>query len=176
MIKRFERFGHTPVSVYHGAGGRPAKDRIDLLSSMGYEVLYPFIDFEKEWDLDRCKSLFQRELNSIKDVDILVGFSLGGYLAYLLAKHTGKDLILVNPSLDRSKSLLKVREFDVEDMNNLGKVEVFFGENDTLIPKESQIDFLNKNNINFTQYIVKDMEHRTPINKFEEIINRSSIL
>jgi hypothetical protein len=181
MIKKFESFEHKTIAVYHGLGGRPAKDRIDLLKSFGYDnIIYPYINFEKEWDLDRCKSMFQRELENVKDADVIVGFSLGGYLAYLLAKHTGKDLVLVNPSLDRSKSLLRVKDFDVDDVSNLafasGKMEVFFGENDTLIPKESQIDFLNENGINFTQYIIKGMEHRTPIDKFEEIINRSNIL
>lgn len=177
MIKKFENFEHKIIAVYHGLGGRPAKDRIDLLKSFGYDnIVYPYINFEKEWDLDRCKSMFQRELENVKDVDVIVGFSLGGYLAYLLARHTGKDLVLVNPSLDRDKSTLRVKDFDVEDVNNLGKIEVFFGENDTVIPKESQINYLNENDIKFSQYIIKNMEHRTPIDKFEEIINTSTIL
>lgn len=179
MIKKFENFEHKTIAVYHGLGGRPAKDRIDLLKSRGYEnIIYPFINFEKEWDLDKGKSLFQRELNNIKDVDVIVGFSLGGYLAYLLAKATGKDLVLVNPALDRSKSTLRIKDFDIENIsNNLRKVEAFFGENDKVVLMDDQIDFLKTNSPRVTMvHVIKGMEHRTPIDKFEEIINDSKIL
>jgi predicted esterase YcpF (UPF0227 family) len=165
------------VLVYHGLGGSPASDRIDLLESLGYKVIYPHIEFEKEWDLDKCKSLFQRELNNAEKSDIIIGFSLGGYLAYLLANASGKNLVLINPALNREKSALNIKNFDIDQYpNNLGEVEIFFGANDIVVPMNDQVNFLKSNNINSSNHIISNMEHRTPINKFQEIINISKFL
>jgi len=38
MIKKFKNF--KSIAIYHGLGGAPANDRIELLNSMGFNIIY----------------------------------------------------------------------------------------------------------------------------------------
>ena len=115
MIRKFEAFNRKSIAVYHGYGGEPSSDRIRFLESVGFSTIhYPYIDFDEEWELDKCKSIFERELKSLKKIDILIGVSLGGYLAFELAGNLSKDLVLINPALDRKKTKLDIKFFDIK--------------------------------------------------------------
>ena len=177
-VKKFSRFHNKSIAVYHGLGGEPATDRIELLKSIGFKnIIYPHINYELEWDLDMCKSLVERELLKTLNVDVVMGFSLGGHLSYILSEKTGKDLVLINPALDRSKTKLRIKYFDAElpSTNPNNDVEVFFGENDNTVPMAPQMEIL-KNKERITSFIIRGMEHRTPIDKFAEIVQKSNIL
>jgi predicted esterase YcpF (UPF0227 family) len=177
------------VVVYHGFGGSPssipkakpnmffrATDRVEYLDSIGYNVIYPHIDYEMEWSKDRCLSLFKKQLIITKNSDIIIGISLGGYIAFELSGYLSKDVILINPAIDRTKTKLNIKEFDIDRISNYGKIEVFFGENDNVIENSITIDYLNRKSINFDYSIIKNMEHRVPIDKFKDIINKSKLL
>jgi hypothetical protein len=177
MIKKFDQMPNKRVAVYHGLGGGPNPERISYLKSLGYRnIYYPFIDFEDEWDYDKGKSLFYSEVNALKNVDIIIGFSLGGYLAFELAGYLSKDLILVNPAIDRSKTKLAIKSFDIEPKRNFKKVEVFLGTADALIDKNIPINYLKELNIKADISMVEGMEHGTPINYFMDIVNKSKLL
>ena len=178
MIKKFyEMESGKSIAVYHGLNGEPNPERIAYLKSVGYnEIYYPFIDFESEWEKDMGKSLFERELGLLRGIDLIVGFSLGGYLAFELAGHLSTNLILVNPSLDRSKTKLEIKSFDIPVKREFSKVEVFLGSDDILIDKNVTLNFLKSQNIKSDITIVDGMEHRTPINYFREIINKSKLI
>ena len=89
------------VVMYHGLGGTPAGTTKRVLNQHGLGVLFEFFDYEKEWVKDHGKSMFEKELKKIEKTDLIIGNSYGGYLAYQLSKATGKDLLLINPALDR---------------------------------------------------------------------------
>jgi len=177
MIKKFETFNGKSIAVYHGYRGEPATDRIDFLKSVGFsEIYYPHINFDKEWKFDKCKTLFEREVKSIEDVDILIGISLGGYLAFELSGYTSKNLVLINPSLDRNKTKLDIKFFDIKSMRNFGKIETFLGSEDKLIDKRITLQFFEENKIKSDVKIIDGMEHRLPLNYFKEIYNKSNLL
>jgi hypothetical protein len=177
MIKKFETFNGKSIAVYHGYGGEPAPDRIKFLESVGFsKIHYPYIDFDGEWELDKCKSLFERELESLKNIDLLIGVSLGGYLAFELAGYLSKDLVLINPGLDRNKTKLDINFFDIEPMRKFGKIETFLGSEDKLIDKLITLQFFEENKINSDIKIIDGMEHRLPLNYFIEIYNKSKLL
>jgi hypothetical protein len=178
MIKRFDEIEKgKSIAVYHGLGGQPAPDRIEYLKSIGFtEVYYPYIDFEEEWLKDKCKSIFQRELRNLRGIDLIMGFSLGGYLAFELGGQLSTNLILINPALDRGRTKLDIKSFDIDSKRNFGKIEVFLGSDDTLIDKNTTLDFLKKERINSEITIIEGMEHRTPMNYFREIINKSKLI
>lgn len=174
---KIKKFNEKIISLYHGYGGSPSYDRVECLEEIGFtNIISDYIDYDYEWEIDECKSLFQRELIRSKNSDVIVGFSLGGYLAFELAGVLSKDLILVNPAIDRSITRLDIKSFDIEAKSNFKKVEVFFGENDTLIDKNVTIRYLHRKRINFNYYIIDGMAHRTPIEDFVEIINTSNLL
>lgn len=177
MIKKFETFNRKSIAVYHGYGGEPSPDRIRFLESVGFsKIHYPYIDFDEEWELDKCKSLFRRELKSLKNINTLIGVSLGGYLAFELAGNLSKDLVLINPGLDRNKTRLDIKFFDIKPMRNFKKIETFLGSEDRLIDKSITLQFFKENKINSEIRIIDGMEHRLPLNYFEEIYNKSKLL
>jgi len=162
--------------IYHGLGSRPAISRTQLLNKAGYSVISELFDYDSEWDLDEGKSLFESQLEIAKDVDLIIGISFGGYLGYKLSKATGKDLILINPALDRAKSKSMIKEFDIPDYNLPSNIEVFFGEFDTSVPKEYAMEYFKNKGEDFRYHIVKDMNHRVPDNYFKHIIFNSFLV
>ena len=110
-----------------------------------------------------------------KNIDVVVGFSLGGYTAFELAGYTSKNLILINPAIDRSKTLLDIKVYDVPFKRNFGNVEVFLGTEDTLINKNWTIDYLKKLNVDANIYLVKGMEHDTYLEEFDQILDNSKL-
>lgn len=175
-LKMFENFKSSKsVAVYHGYKGDPNPLRIDYLKSLGYEdIYYPHIDYDREWKKDKCKSLFERELKMIKGKDLIIGFSLGGYFSFELAGHSSTDLVLINPALDRSKTKLDVTFFDISTKRNFSRIEAFLGSNDTLIDKNDTINYLENFECDIT--IIEGMEHRTYIEYFKEICNKSNLI
>lgn len=162
--------------LYHGLGSQPALSRTQLLNKAGYNVISELFDYDAEWDLDEGKSLFEKQLEVVKNVDLIIGISFGGYLGYQLSKATGKDLILINPALDRAKSKSLIKDFDIPEYNLPSNIEIFFGELDTTVPKQYCIDYLNRNNEPFEYHILEDMSHKVPDNYFKEILFRSKLI
>lgn len=176
MIKKFDSFNTKKVLILHELGGEPSQEKAEVFEKRGYEVVFPHIDYFKEWEKDKCKSIFNRLLNISKDVDLIVGQSLGGYTAFLLSNILNINTILINPSLDRSKTKLDIKNFDLgfDIKYNNPNIEIYFGKLDTLIPMEITKNFLKENNLKYKQIIISDMEHRSPADKIEEILNISN--
>lgn len=178
LIKKFESFNPKTVLILHGLGGAPSNDKSIIFEKRGYDVIFPHIDYEKEWDKDMCKSMFNKLLNDSKNVDLIVGQSLGGYTAFLLSNILNVDTILINPALDRTKSKLKIKEFDL-DFNIKHRnpnIEIYYGELDNLIPKEVTHQYLIDNNIKCKEYVINDMAHRSPAEDIYRILNISSFI
>jgi len=162
--------------LYHGLGSKPAISREQLLNKAGYKVISEQFDYDLEWDVDQGKSLFETQLKVVENVDLIIGISFGGYLGYNLSKATGKDVILINPALDRAKSQSVIKEFDIPAYNLQSKIEIFFGEFDTSVPKEYAHDFLKAKGEEYTSFIIKGMLHRVPDNYFKWVIENSKII
>lgn len=167
-IKSFE--DKKRITFYHGLGGERSADRMRLLRQMGYEPYFPNIDFDDEWYYDECKSLFLRELDRSKNSEIIMGTSLGGYLAYNVAKALDKECVLINPSINREMSKLNIREFDMDYVPKFPKIKVFFGELDDYVIDKYQIETLEENGDDYEYTYIKGMEHWTPIDKLKEIL------
>jgi hypothetical protein len=162
--------------IYHGRGSKPALSRTILLNKMGFDVISDLFDYDAEWNLDCGKTLFETQLNKIKDIDLILGISYGGYLGYQLSKATGKDLILINPAIDRAKSESTIKDFNIPYYDKESNIEIFFGEYDTSVPKEYAQDYLNAKREKFNFWVVKDMAHRVPDNYFKYIIQNSKLI
>jgi hypothetical protein len=176
MIKKFESFGKKKVIIFHGLGGSPSLDRTSIMEDIGYTVEYPHIDYVYEWELDKCKSLFERTLNLSKDCDLVIGVSLGGYLGNLIANNLGIDCILINPALDRDKTKLDIKDFDCEKKLNNCDSEIYLGKLDTLIPMEITLDYIKNNNIKSNVSIIDNMEHRCNMRNFLKILKLSKFI
>lgn len=161
--------------IYHGFGSEPNPFRNKMLNAAGYVVLCEHFDYQKEYELDRGKSLFEAELKKIRGVDLILGISFGGYLGYKLSKATGIDLLLINPALNRKKSKSPV-EYDIPDYSMKSNIDIFFGEFDTAVPKENTIEYLKEVGEDYTSNILEGMEHRTPESYFIRILKESYLI
>jgi hypothetical protein len=64
MIRKFKDFKKS-IAVYHGLGGNVNYERVDVLKSIGFDIIhYPHIDYESEWDKDRLRGLFLNEIDA----------------------------------------------------------------------------------------------------------------
>jgi hypothetical protein len=162
--------------IYHGLGSKPAESRTKMLNELGYVVMSEHHNYHDEWNKDKGKSLFLRELKKINKVDLIIGISFGGYLAYQLSKTTGIDLLLINAAIDRDKSKSVIRHFDINYDDKPSNIELFFGENDTSVPKEFALEYLSSKKEDFIYHIIHEMAHRIPDRYFKEILEKSKLI
>ncbi len=161
---------------FHGYGGEPIPVITQIFDYLGYDMEQPYIDYDDEWDLDKGKSLFYESLKNSNDCDLVVGLSLGGYLADLVANNLSKNCIIINPGIDRSKTRLHIKDFDCTRVINNCNLEVYLGDKDFQIPNSYTINYLNKNNINARVEIIENMEHVFSLDEFIQIIKMSNLL
>lgn len=177
MIKKFESFSGKKIAYYHGLGGSPKNETRLVINSLGSNntIHYPHIDYYEEWDLDECKSLMEREIEACQDCDIIMGMSLGGYTAFLLGNILKKDTVLINPSINRAKTLLDIKSFDVQFNHDVPNLEIFFGELDNVVPKENTLEYLKQHKIPYKGYLIREMEHSCTLQEFKLMLKTSKL-
>ena len=107
----------------HGLYGIAKNVNYKILSKLysAAEVYSPQIHFE-----DRSPNGIVDELNAIKDIDLIVGNSLGGFYAYVLSAKRNCPCLLVNPCIPPTKYLEKlVLGYPEEFMNELKQLEEY---------------------------------------------------
>jgi hypothetical protein len=80
----------------HGLHSEVNPHKVAILEDAGLEVMAPEIDYEAEQAkvYPRLKKLILEE-----QVDVLIGSSMGGFMAYWLARDLNKPALLYNPAL-----------------------------------------------------------------------------
>lgn len=164
------------VIFFHGYGGEPIPEITEIFSHLGWETIQQHINYDDEWDLDRCKSITEESVKLSKDCDLIIGLSLGGYTAHLVSNHLGKDCILINPGIDRSRSLLHIKDFDFSHVVNNCRLEVFLGGRDYQIPNNYTTDFIERKGISARVETLKDMYHVFDLEEFITIIKMSNFI
>ncbi len=84
------------VLYIHGLHSNPNPLKLDILEKLGLEVVSPFIDYEKE------KAEVYKRVKKIaleEKIDLMIGSSLGGFIAYWLSRDIDKAALLFNPAL-----------------------------------------------------------------------------
>ena len=129
-INNYLKFDKT-VAMYHGLGSAPNKDRNKTFTKLGYNLISELHDYKELFYKDLGKDFFDTEIEKIKDCNLIVGISFGGYIAYHLSLATGIPAILINPALDRLKSKTDMnKHFDMQYELKGSNIEVFCGVND----------------------------------------------
>lgn len=80
----------------HGLHSEVNPRKVAILEEAGLEVIAPVIDYEAEQErvYPRLKKLVVEE-----QVDVLIGSSMGGFMAYWLARDLNQPALLYNPAL-----------------------------------------------------------------------------
>lgn len=180
VIDKIAPDGRT-ILIYHGLNGGVDEQKVNYFESKGFKVIMKKHDYRKEFGTlenpgDKGKSFMQRQEKIAKSADIIIGSSFGGYVAYLLGCQLHKDLILINPALNRSVTKTAIQEFDYPHNEHMAKsIEYFHGSEDTVVTAKTSIDVLRKPN-KYREVIMQGMGHNTPFKKFKEICEQSEIL
>ncbi len=177
------------VIFLHGYGGEPIPEVTEIFKEIGWQTKQPHIDYDVEWDIDYCKSVTEKVVDKSGDCDLIIGLSMGGYTAHLVANHLGKDCILINPGIDRERSQVFLgNQFPTNNESYEGKdfdfpmefgkcnLEVYLGGKDFQIPNHYTTDYLKKMNIKADVYFLEKMYHVFNKEEFKRIIKMSKFI
>ncbi len=94
--------------------------------------------------------------------DIIVGSSMGGYLAYLLGSSLDIQTVLFNPAVVNRSIELDVKSIKL----NKNKNNVYLGKSDTVINGQDVIKYFNTQRNSSFNYAYYEGSHRVPVDVF----------
>tara|TARA_R110000751_G_scaffold130542_3_gene232535 strand:- start:111 stop:596 length:486 start_codon:yes stop_codon:yes gene_type:complete len=156
------------IIYLHGLGSDQGGDKVSFLSDNGYV-------FAPEMDYQQNENIFPELLEEIKTEhlppDLIIGSSMGGYFAYVLASHfENTPVLLFNPAF-HSRSI---------NPNNIYKGPhevkgvIALGDEDNVVPPKKTIKFLTDNDElnNFEIINMEEIGHQIPLYVFRNIYNK----
>lgn len=146
------------VVFLHGLESNNKGDKVNYLNKIFQNVYAPFLNYKEE-NFD-----YQDVLNKVKsfEADLIIGSSMGSYLAYALSNTLKKKCLLFNPAI-HSRSI--VIEFPFTIDNSVCK-KIVLGKFDTVINPQKTIKLLEKYQDN---YVIEyyNNGHRVPFDVFK---------
>jgi predicted esterase YcpF (UPF0227 family) len=153
------------VLYLHGLESKQGGPKVDFLANE-FCVHAPAMDYENP--------MVQNELEFIMrqfQPDLIIGSSMGGYVADILAEKYGKPAILFNPALhNRSFEPAIQPPIEGEQAELQEKKVVVLGKEDEVIPPYLTKIML-ENNFNY-KVVIEEMGHQIPLNIFIDTINK----
>ena len=103
--------------------------------------------------------------------DLIIGSSMGGYVADILAEKYGKPAILFNPALhNRSFEPAIQPPFEGQEADLQERKVVVLGKDDEVIPPYLT-KLMLEDNFNY-KIVLEEMGHQTPLNIFIDTVNK----
>ncbi|MFN4149934.1 MAG: YqiA/YcfP family alpha/beta fold hydrolase [Candidatus Sericytochromatia bacterium] len=156
------------ILYLHGLDSFLNDEKRNVLEKYG-EVLAPNIDYRSNSNI---YDLFLEEIKK-ENIDVIIGSSMGGLIAYYLSHNTQKPSLLFNPALPYQSVLQIVDKGNIDTSSELKYI--ILGKKDIIVKYSDNIDFLNKNihdSDNVEIKIINKLEHRIPTDIFEkEVFN-----
>lgn len=157
------------VLYLHGLNGSLSDEKRKVLEKSD-TVFAPTINYES----DDVNGIVNNILRT-KKIQLVIGNSMGGYVAYHVARSADLPCLLFNPALSQQRVAINFKHEDkYADYSNV--MHVVLGKRDQVINYKSTVDFLTKDDsINhLTLNIIADLEHRIDVYTFENCINQFS--
>ena len=122
----------------HGLNSSPNPKKLEIIDSLGLEVVSPFIDYDQEKAAvyDRVKNIALEN-----NVDLIIGSSLGGFIAFWLANDIHIPALLFNPALYFESMQAYIPK--IKKQNNPA-IYVCLGEKDTQVAPQEVREYLSK--------------------------------
>ena len=153
------------VLYLHGLESKQGGPKVDFLANE-FIVYAPKMDYnDPELNI---KMFFA--MNDLKP-DLIIGSSMGGYVADILAQKYGTPAILFNPAL-HNRSFEPAISYPIEgDQAEIqGKKLVVLGKDDDVIPPYIT-KLMLEDNFNY-KIVLEEMGHQTPLNIFIDTVNK----
>ena len=146
------------IVYLHGLESEPGGTKVSFLSSKGM-VYAPAMNYE---------SLNLHEfILTLGIPDLIIGSSMGGYVADVIGSRLGVDVLLFNPAL-HSREIAVNHEY----YSNQYKRTIVLGTEDDIIDPEltKKLWSVNGNHAEYDE--VEGMGHRTPLDVFINMYNK----
>ena len=153
------------VLYLHGLESKQGGPKVDFLAKE-FCVYAPEMDYKdpmfQNW-VDFVMSQFQP--------DLIIGSSMGGYVADILAQKYGVPAILFNPALHNRSFEPAIEPLIEGEQADLQKKKiVVLGKDDEVIPPYLT-KLMLENNFNY-KIVLEEMGHQTPLNIFIDTVNK----
>ena len=146
------------IVYLHGLESEQGGTKVSFLATKG-TVYAPAMDY-KTLDLDEF-------IHTLGMPDLIIGSSMGGYVADIIGSRLGSDVLLFNPALHN-------REIAVnpEYYNNPYKRTIVLGTEDNVINPEltKKLWSIHGNEAEYDE--IEGMGHRTPLDVFINMYNK----
>ena len=146
------------ILYLHGLESEPGGTKVSFLATKG-TVYAPAMDY-KTLDLDEF-------IHTLGMPDLIIGSSMGGYVADIIGSRLGSDVLLFNPALHS-------REIDPEyEYYNNGYIRtIVLGTEDNVINPEltKKLWSIHGNEAEYDE--IEGMGHRTPLDVFINMYNK----
>ena len=153
------------VLYLHGLESKQGGPKVDFLTKE-FCVYAPEMDYQDPM-LQNWVDFVMRQFNP----DLIIGSSMGGYVADILAQKYGIPAILFNPAVhNRSFEPAIEPLIECEQADFQKKKIVVLGKNDEVIPPYiAQIMFENNR---YYEVVFEEMTHQVPLPIFIDTINK----
>ena len=149
------------VAFFHGLESAPISDKSEYLLSAFPDAYVPAMDYSKS-------GLFDEVLKEVKkrNIDLLVGSSMGGWFAYCISTLTGIPTILFNPAVHS-----RTMEPSVYRGSSRANHTVVLGKSDNLIDPQKTKNWFKTDGVGSFNYKMENNGHRTPIGIFRKYLS-----
>jgi len=156
------------ILYLHGLESKPGGEKVSWLSSVA-SVYAPAMDYTDE---DLMQKVMFHPMITSGQIDLIIGSSMGGYIADLIHKKFDIPAILFNPAL-HSRSIepaVPFAEYFGDEDETASEVVVILGRDDKVIDPKETVRLLNKSNGIYNHMFVDDMAHSTPLHIFMTMV------
>jgi len=148
----------------HGLDSSPRPDKVAVLEGIANKVWAPQLNYRKN------NQVFSELLPEAirQNIDFIVGSSAGGFMGYWLSKHLNCQALLYNPALAFQSVIQQI--IPAEEAHTYEKTcQIVLGQKDNVIPPQSTIDYLQKNDqpAHYQIEIIEDLGHQIDLDIFK---------
>ena len=150
------------IIYFHGLDSFLTDEKKEVLRHFG-TVTAPALDYRSGDVIKEISELFEdKETNNV-----LIGSSMGGYVAYQYSQIYQLPCLLFNPALPTRSIDLEIKL--PSNRNKSGYMYAVLGKNDDVINYANNLEFINRN-IHTPKNIITEesMGHRVPLHLFEK--------
>ena len=150
------------IVYLHGLESEPGGTKVSFLAEKGM-VYAPAMDYET---LDLNEFIL-----TLGMPDLIIGSSMGGYIADIIGSQLGVDVLLFNPALSNHNRTV-IKEFNVDYGSQKYKRTIVLGTEDDVIDPEvtKKLWSVYGNHAKYDE--VEGMGHRTSLDVFINMYNK----
>ena len=152
------------IVYLHGLESESGGPKVSFLAEKGM-VYAPAMNYET---LDLGEFIY-----TLGMPDLIIGSSMGGYVADIIGSQLGVDVLLFNPALSNHNRTV-IKEFNVDYGSQKYKRTIVLGTEDNVIDPEvtKKLWSVYGNHAKYDE--VEGMGHRTPLDVFINMYNKHS--